>query len=68
MAMGPHIAIAIDMWVRVDGDGDRLGTSIAIGAIDIEVIANPLLPHLLPSREGMMLLESCISSQLSAIL
>ena len=23
MAMGPHIAIAIDMWVQVDGDGDR---------------------------------------------
>ena len=41
MAMGPHIAIAIDMWVQVDGDGDRSGPYIAIAAINIDIHRHP---------------------------
>lgn len=41
MAMGPRIAIAIDMWVQVDGDGDPIRPRIAIAAIDIDSHRQP---------------------------
>lgn len=47
MAMERYIAIVIDLDPHCDGDGDQLGPCIAIGAIDIDTIANPLFAPLI---------------------